>query len=801
MKALRILIFVLCGILPWEKAFAQPSTKVYDLLEGRRDTNDVLFLLQESSKTEGERATNMAEQAVYISRLINYDRGADLGFERLISEYLRRGESGQVLRTRLQFGNYLREKGRFAAMLDNVMQLGQLYLQNRIFVKAMSTFLEADTLAAAHRLGNQYEIDKHLAFAAQNAGIEEIANQHYQSAAVVARRQGKWKDLLWIMQQQALLAHDSHRYDKAFAIDSAIYRLADSIHDEGYRTTAMNNLGHSAKYSGRNDAAMKFFSEALRDAQRLKNDLLQAQLLQSMGIMSQIQHDYKSAIEFLNKSADRYQKAGSYSAQAQVLDYLALVHYQNNQTYEALVMSNKAIEIARGKGYPDVLQSAYNTRSTIYESLHEYELALADYKRHLKLEDSLSAIERRKNDDILQQQFILERMEKELKLFYINEDIKESENAKLRAEREAAEEKSKTLAKESENQQLIANKAKTELELVRRQRRLEQQNTEITNLNQEKERQKLLLDYETLRADSVRQANAQLEIEKANSQLELDNEKLKLSEESLKLSQEKARSRNLYLFLAGLGIVLLIIFVILLQLRSKNRRIAKQNLIITLNQKVIEAEREKSEALLLNILPAAVAAELKEKGVFTPKHYDAVSVLFTDFVGFTSISERMSPEALITTLDKVFLAFDLICEKHGLSRIKTIGDSYMCVAGLPETDAQHAANAVHAGLEMLDYITEFNAAIQDPLLRWNVRIGVNSGPVVAGVVGIKKFAYDIWGDCVNTASRMESSGEPGKVNVSGSTHDLVKDQFRFVYRGKVSAKNKGEVDMYFVTRP
>ncbi|HEX2899486.1 MAG TPA: hypothetical protein VHS96_07180, partial [Bacteroidia bacterium] len=136
MKALRIIVFALPVIFYWGIASGQPNTAPFDLLEGRRDSSDVLFLLQESSKSEGEQATNMAEQAVYISRLIKFDRGTDLGFERLIEEYTRQGETGQVLRTRLQLGNYLKEKGRFASMLDNVMQLGNLYLQNKIYTKA-----------------------------------------------------------------------------------------------------------------------------------------------------------------------------------------------------------------------------------------------------------------------------------------------------------------------------------------------------------------------------------------------------------------------------------------------------------------------------------------------------------------------------------------------------------------------------------------------------------------------------------------------------------------------------------------
>lgn len=778
---------------------AQPSTASFESLAADRDSNDVLFLLKESTKFEGEQATNLAEQAVYIAKIIKFDRGADLGYERLIQEYQRRGETPQVLRTRLQLGNYLKEKGRHGDMLDNVMRLGELYLQNKIYTKAATAYLEADTISERHQLGRDYDIDKHLAYAAQNAGLDELAWKHYRSSAATARQERRWTDLLWILQQEAALSHQTKQYGKAFDIHRDIYRLADSLGNEGYRATAMNNLGVAAKYAGRNAEAITFLNDALKDASTSKNLRLQAQLFQSLGILHQILQDYKTSIIELRASADRYQRAAAYQDQARVTDFLALVLYQNAQAYEALVAVNAAIDQSTKRDYPDVLQASFKTRATIYESLHEYEAALADYKRHLHIDDSLRNVERRRQDNILQQQFILERMEKELKLFYINEEIKDKEADKLRFEREAAEERYKGLQKDSANNKLVADQALKNLELERRQRRLQQQTAEINNLNLEQERQRLLLDAEKLRADSVRQANVQLGIEKERQDFELENQRLRLDQEALKLSEEQARSRNLFLLIGGLALVLLVIFVILLQLRSKNRRIHRQNEVILENQRIISIEKEKSEALLLNILPSTVAAELKEKGSSTPRHYDAVTVLFTDFVGFTMISERMTPTELIATLDKVFLEFDLICERHGLSRIKTIGDSYMAVAGLPEPHPNHAENAVRAALEMVAFIQRFNAAIADPALRWNARVGLNSGPVVAGVVGIKKFAYDIWGDTVNTASRMESSGEPGRVNISGATHALVSREFTCEYRGKVSAKNKGDVDMYFVS--
>lgn len=216
-------------------------------------------------------------------------------------------------------------------------------------------------------------------------------------------------------------------------------------------------------------------------------------------------------------------------------------------------------------------------------------------------------------------------------------------------------------------------------------------------------------------------------------------------------------------------------------------------------KKIIEDEKERSEKLLLNILPYETAEELKEKGSATPKQYEMVSVLFTDFKGFTTIAEKLTPEQLVAELDQCFLEFDRIIDRHNLEKIKTIGDAYMCAGGIPVANTTNPVDVVKAGIEIKAYMdrmkAEREARGED---YWELRIGIHTGRVIAGVVGKNKFAYDIWGDAVNTASRMESSGEPGKVNISGETYNLVKDQFSCTYRGKIKAKNKGDIDMYFV---
>ena len=213
----------------------------------------------------------------------------------------------------------------------------------------------------------------------------------------------------------------------------------------------------------------------------------------------------------------------------------------------------------------------------------------------------------------------------------------------------------------------------------------------------------------------------------------------------------------------------------------------------------IHKERSRSDELLLNILPFETATELKATGTVQARRYDSVTVMFTDFKNFTKLSERMSAEELVQEINHCYSEFDRIISNHTLEKIKTIGDSYMCAGGIPVENETHPTDMVNAAMEIQQFIKNYAfEKKQTENVFFEIRIGIHTGPVIAGVVGIKKFAYDIWGDTVNTASRMESSGEPGKVNISGATYELIKNRFACTHRGKIEAKNKGEIDMYFV---
>ncbi len=273
------------------------------------------------------------------------------------------------------------------------------------------------------------------------------------------------------------------------------------------------------------------------------------------------------------------------------------------------------------------------------------------------------------------------------------------------------------------------------------------------------------------------------DIQKKQAQVDLLTKDKALQE--LDLKRQKIAKNTL---MGGLSLVFLITLILYRNYRNK----------IKVN-KILDRQNAEIESLILNILPQEVAHELQKTGNATPRFYEKASVLFTDFKNFSKLADELSPQEVVSELSECFVAFDEIIENNNLEKIKTIGDSYMCAGGIPTPDDQHPLDMINASLQIQEFIKDRNekrALLNLPA--WDIRIGVNTGPIVAGVVGKKKYAYDIWGGTVNVASRLESNGEPGRVNISASTHELIKHKYACTYRGKILAKNVGEVEMYFV---
>ncbi|WP_244273275.1 adenylate/guanylate cyclase domain-containing protein [Flavobacterium sinopsychrotolerans] len=287
---------------------------------------------------------------------------------------------------------------------------------------------------------------------------------------------------------------------------------------------------------------------------------------------------------------------------------------------------------------------------------------------------------------------------------------------------------------------------------------------------------------------SVQQmADIRTNYEVSQKQVEVD-----LLEKDSEIQKLKEKKQQNIIYATAISLFLIVIITIGFYRRYK---------FVKKTNSIIEEEKNRSNNLLLNILPEETALELKKNGKVQAKKFESVTVLFTDFEGFTHYAEKLPPEKLVESIDYYFSKFDTIMEKYNLEKIKTVGDAYMCAGGLPFPTGDHAYKMTLAALEIARFVNISEELITQNQSHFKIRIGINTGPLVAGVVGIKKFSYDIWGDTVNIASRMESNSEPGKINISEYTYQIIKNDFECEYRGEIEVKNKGMMKMYFVNNP
>lgn len=594
--------------------------------------------------------------------------------------------------------------------------------------------------------------------------------------------------------QLSALLRNNH-VEQAIAIDSQAYVLSKKIGYTTGKAKALNGLGIGHFFMGNYSQAIISWREAKRIYEQLGELRGVANILSNMGAIYFNQSEYPEAIELYLQSLKIAEKVKDTLRIATVWQNIGAVHNEKSDFPSAIIAFEKALPLFKAMGNQEGIGVAYLNISEGHRGEQHYDKAMRNMEQALRYLQSTNyyATALRTMGDIQMSQGKLN-----VGLAYLDSAYRHAEHTGDQFEvirtvntlgrlYEASNNLPKAIAY-FERAKSLAQAAAADFELIISAKALVQLYAKRGDYKRAFENQEIFKAAQDsiYNVESDRKTNKMLfnfDLEKKKSEIALLRKDKKIQE----IEVEKQKGiRNM--FVGGFGLVVLFSALVIRQ-RNKVKR----------EKKNVEIEKARSEALLLNILPEEVAEELKVKGSAAARLIKEVTVLFTDFKGFTALSESLAPEELVSSLNECFTAFDHIIQKHSMEKIKTIGDAYMAAGGLPSPNATHAVDVVAAALEIRDFMAAYQtrkSAANEPY--FEIRIGIHTGPVVAGIVGIKKFSYDIWGDTVNTASRMEGSGEVGKVNISGTTHALVHALYNCSYRGKITAKGKGEIDMYFV---
>lgn len=594
-----------------------------------------------------------------------------------------------------------------------------------------------------------------IAYLYEQFGEIDSAIYYNQKALVLAKKLSKLNDQAAIINNLAAIYKNQGKIDQALLLHQQGLKLRLLLKDKSGVATVFNNRALIFSNQGKIPLALNDFSLALRMYELLNDWDGVATVLQNIGAVYKEQNDYAKALEYYKRalainiqSGDNYSIAYSYGAIGNLFE--KKLELDSALTYHHKSMTiRKSIDDKQGLSYSllnigrvqNLLGNTDTAQSYFEQSLRGFE-SLGDKWGMASVTNLLGG------------------------LFLKIGALKPAENYLLRSMKLSRELGYPTeIRNAAGNLQLLYRHQNNWLEALRMNDLYIEMRDSVLNDNNRKAYLTNQFQYDYSLKENL--LKSEQEKKDALGRAEIAKQKL---------------VRNG--FIGGFIIVLLFALVFFSQ-RNK-----------------IRDGKKLSDALLLNILPEEIAEELKNKGTSEARQIDSVTVLFTDFKGFTQLSEKLSPKELVAEIDACFSEFDNIMNKHGVEKIKTIGDAYMAAGGIPKPNQTHAKDVVMAALEIRDFMLNRNRQMttKDKKIEkmLEIRIGIHTGPVVAGIVGSKKYSYDIWGDTVNTASRMESSGEPGQINISGSTYEIIKDKFVCNYRGKIAAKNKGAIDMYFV---
>ena len=589
-------------------------------------------------------------------------------------------------------------------------------------------------------------------------------------------------DTAFILAQSLLRFGEEHKYQKSKAIGyntmgASCYLKSDfpkaldyfqrslkvfeEIGDKHGISGISNNMGMIWNSQGENSKALGYYQSSLKSYKEIGDTKGSAGVINNIGSIYEQQKDFPKALEYYQRSLKVYEEIDNKSGSSSAIGNIGIIYYQQGNYPKALEYHQRSLKLKQEIGDIKGEATTINNIGSVYQMLEDYTKAMDYYQRSLKTRqeigdkwgiansfNNIGSIYKKQGNN--------------------SKAIKYCKKALISFQEMGVLGKEKIACKCVYDNYKAMGKGKEALVYLEKIQVIDD------NLNAQ-ETAKTLQQMEFSKqvyADSMSNAKKEQLVQKAHESEVNENNK----------------TRN-WLMVGG-------IFFVLLAVGFYGRwRFTKKA------KTAVEHEKNRSDNLLLNILPADIAEELKTKGKADARDFDMVSILFTDFKGFTSASEKMNAKDLVVNINHCFEAFDGICEKYKVEKIKTIGDAYMAAGGLPVPTEDSIKNTVLAALEMQHFITQLHQEKEAKGEHaFEMRVGIHTGPVVAGIVGVKKFQYDIWGDTVNTAARMESSSVVEKVNISQSTYEFLKDDsdFTFESRGKIEAKGKGEIEMYFV---
>jgi adenylate cyclase len=779
-----LLLLLGCAGAPW--LAAQPL----DDPELEAQLNQVETLLDQAKRTTKDaEIESLARNALSAAQRVRYETGAARSLLLLGNVCARTERTEEALRCLLEAESRT-DKRNTVLLTDIYYALGDLFYQEKLYETARQYYR-----SVLDQHPDDWVLIEKMGDAALAAVRFDTAEYYFQRLIRHYRGDGNNPRLVHIYQKLAAAHNAEGDKNRGLEYYKEIENLVRRFGTPVEQAQLYNNLGK--QYAERDNyvQALSYFRRALDLCETVPCTAPEV-LYANLGVAYHNTGDTKRGLEYLMDARRIIARQRDSSALGNLDHLIAGVYQNSNEVYNSLKYNELAMRYAEKSRQSDLRMRTYETAAELYYALYDFEKAFEYYQQYLLLLNTSSAAEMERRQALAEQRAQLANAG-QMQLMMARQSVRDLELRQARDNEERLNLVNQTLA-------LEARKKEDDLRLLQKQKEVDEALLRERSLDALKIRQEL-----NLASQRFKDAANQRLIGELRQQESADRSRQR--EDSLRIAnlryvqdltaidlQKKADNLRVVYWFGALGLLMLALLgTAWLYARRAGQRLAVQNRRIQRQKLLIEDERQKSDQLLRNILPDEVAQELKTHGYATPRHYESATVVFTDFVNFTRLSAQLTPELLLTELDECFLAFDEICETFGLEKIKTIGDAYMCAAGLPVPNTTHPIDAIEAAIAMCQWLERRNNQSPNAVLR-EMRIGVHTGPVVAGVVGKNKFAYDIWGDAVNLAARMEEAGQAGSINISGATQVLVKDYFTCTYRGKKDVHNKGLVDMYFV---